>query len=127
MTCGMDMLEISRMEKSLQSAHFISRVFGERERQLFEGHKNMAARAAANFCAKEAFSKALGTGIRGFALCEVEVLRDSLGKPYFVFSGNAAQLVEKSGLSFDVSLTHTMEYAGAMVIAFPTDFAPNSL
>jgi len=42
---------------------------------------------AANFAAKEAFSKALGTGVRGFLLAEVSVLRNELGAPYLALSG----------------------------------------
>ncbi len=73
---------------------------------------------AANFAAKEAFSKALGTGIRGFSLTEVSVLRNELGAPYFVFSGEAEKIVRELGLQFSVSLTHTDELAAAFVVAW---------
>ena len=73
---------------------------------------------AASYAAKEAFSKALGTGVRGFSLTEVSVLRDSLGAPYFAFSGRAARLVAEQGLRFYVSLTHTDELAAAFVVAW---------
>lgn len=73
---------------------------------------------AANFAAKEAFSKALGTGIRGFSLTEVSVLRNELGAPYFVFSGEAEKIVRERGLQFSVSLTHTDELAAAFVVAW---------
>ena len=62
-----------------------------------------------------AFAKALGTGLRGFALNEVEVLRDALGKPYFALSGRAAARAE--GLVFSLSLTHDGGYAAAFVVA----------
>ena len=73
---------------------------------------------AANFAAKEAFAKALGTGVRGFALGEVAVLRDSLGAPYFALSGRAKELAEGRGPAFSVSLTHTDELAAAFVVAW---------
>ena len=73
---------------------------------------------AANFAAKEAFAKALGTGVRGFALGEVAVLRDSLGAPYFALSGRAKELAVGRGLAFSVSLTHTDELAAAFVVAW---------
>lgn len=76
------------------------------------------ATIAASFAAKEAFSKALGTGIRGFALAEVSVLRDSLGAPYFALSGRAARLAEERGLRFSVSLSHTEDLAAAFVVAW---------
>ena len=55
--------------------------------------------------AKEAFSKALGTGVRGFTLRDVELLRDELGKPYYVFSGKAVDIVEDKKLLAHVSVT----------------------
>lgn len=76
------------------------------------------ATIAANFAAKEAFSKALGTGVRGFSLAEVSVLRDHLGAPYFAFSGEAEKQVRERGLQFSVSLTHTDELAAAFVVAW---------
>ena len=72
--------------------------------------------AAADWAAKEAFSKALGTGVRGFELNEVSCLRDELGAPYLVLTGKAKQAAE--GLAFSVSLTHTAELASAIVIAY---------
>ena len=74
---------------------------------------------AANFAAKEAFSKALGTGLRGFRLTEVQVLRDEWGAPFFQLDGTAAERAR--GLCFSVSLTHTREYAQAFVLAEETE------
>ena len=73
---------------------------------------------AASYAAKEAFGKALGTGVRGFAFKEVAVLRDPLGAPYFALSGNAARIAEERELRFSLSLTHTEELAAAFVIAW---------
>ena len=74
-----------------------------------------AAHYAARFAAKEAFSKALGTGIKGFSLTEIEIREDDNGKPYFVLSGRAAKLAE--GLSLHLSMSHEREEAVAMVVA----------
>lgn len=115
---GVDIEEISRIEKSLSNPRFLTRLFGSSERQQFLERRARPSFAAGNFCAKEAFSKALGTGIRGFALAEVEILRDELGAPYFVFSGAAKRLVVESGLSFSVSISHCREYAAATVVAW---------
>ena len=76
-----------------------------------------AEHLAGAFAAKEAFAKALGTGIRGFSLCEVEVLHDTLGAPYFALSGKAAALAEARALEFTLSITHTGTLAAAMVTA----------
>lgn len=124
---GIDLVEIARMERCMQNPRFVTRVFGVSERLLFTGARRFA-RAAANFAAKEAFAKALGTGIRGFSLSEVEVLRDDLGAPYLQLSGQARAIAERMGFGFSVSLSHERGYAAAVVLAQPlsSDPAPNS-
>lgn len=113
---GIDMLEISRMEQILLQNQSFLKVFGAAELKQLK-LRNKAESYAANFCAKEAFSKALGTGLRGFSLKEVEVLRDGAGKPYFQLSGRAKAIAQKAGLIFHVSLTHTDSNAAAFVVA----------
>ena len=115
---GIDSVEIERIAQSVKKDSFIRRVYGENELKELR-NKNMPAQsAAACFCAKEAFSKAIGTGISGFGLKEVETLHDEKGKPFLVFSGEAKRIVEESGLSFEISITHTDSTATAVVIAF---------
>ncbi len=96
----------------------MARVFSREEISLFESRGMNPQTVAANWAAKEAFSKAMGTGIRGFALCEIAVLRDSLGAPYFKLSGRAFAAAEQRNLLFSVSLSHTDELALAFVVAF---------
>lgn len=117
-TTGIDLIEIKRIAASLGNPRFLTRVFSVEEIKLFEKKGNSIPTIAANFAAKEAFSKALGTGIRGFWLNEVSVLRDELGKPYFKLSGRAEQAAKERGLSFSVSLTHTDDTAAAFVVGF---------
>jgi len=105
----------------MQSPRFLTRVFSDAENILFQSRGFSAQTVAVNFCAKEAFSKAIGTGIRGFSLNEVSALRDELGKPYLQLSGKAKEIAEEKRLVFDVSLTHTGEYAAAVVIAYTED------
>ncbi|MEG2596850.1 MAG: holo-ACP synthase [Oscillospiraceae bacterium] len=119
LTTGIDLLQISRVKESMKNPRFLARIFSDEERAFFRERKEAPETVAANFAAKEAFSKALGTGIRGFALSEVSVLRDSLGAPYFRFSGQAEKLVAARNLYFSVSLTHTAEMAAAFVVAYP--------
>ncbi len=111
---GIDTVEISRIRKCAARDSFMKRVFSASELEMFRSKRDPAPSIAANWAAKEAFSKALGTGVRGFGLCEVECLRDELGAPYLVLSGKAEQAAE--GLSFCVSLTHTKDLAAAIVI-----------
>lgn len=99
---GVDMTEISRIAMSCSKESFLHRVFSEREIELY-GDRN--EKLAAGFAAKEAFSKALGTGVRGFSMREVELLRDELGKPYYEFSGRAGEIVSGKGLRSFVSVT----------------------
>ncbi len=120
---GIDMTTISRIEKSLQNPNFRTYVFSEKELQRFYYmEKTKFASLAANFAAKEAFSKALGTGVRGFGLNEVEILRDELGAPYFNFYGRAAQIMAQHGYSAQVSLSHEGDTAIAMVLLEKPDF-----
>lgn len=115
---GIDLVEIDRIRLSLESPAFLQKVFGEHERVAFLEHGLRAESAAGAFAAKEAFSKALGTGIRGFSLKEVEVLHDQYGAPYFLLSGKAAAIAAEQNLDFALSITHTKDYAAAVVTAF---------
>lgn len=119
LTTGIDLIRIDRIKKSMANPRFLTRVFSVAELSLFEQKQYRAETVAANFAAKEAFAKALGTGVRGFGLTEVSVLRDELGRPYFLLEGRAKALAEEAGLSFSVSLTHTEDIAAAFVVGFP--------
>lgn len=120
-TIGLDMIEIARIQKCMGSSRFMERVFSPAERELFASRGYAPQTVAANFCAKEAFSKALGTGIRGFSLTEVSLLRDELGKPFLVLEGRAERIAQERSLSFSVSVTHTREYASAVVIGWTAE------
>lgn len=114
---GVDMVNIARMERAAQSAHFMERVFGDEERALFALRGHRAQVLAANFAAKEAFGKAIGTGImQEFRLSEVQALRNERGAPYLVFSGRAEDLMCRRGWNAHLSLTHEGEYACAFVV-----------
>ncbi len=109
---GNDIAEVERVQKAVDKGGFCERFFTDSENEYFK-HRNYSAQTiAANFAAKEAFSKALGTGIRGFALRDIEVLRDDMGKPYINLYNSLADLPYK----VFVSLSHTREYASAVVI-----------
>ena len=115
---GVDIVSVDRIAKSLEKEGFLRKVYGEREIALFARENRIKTNSlAANFAAKEAFSKALGTGVRGFELAEVEILRDEMGKPYFYLSGAAKQIAEDKNLSFQLSLSHEKDKAIAFVVA----------
>lgn len=72
---------------------------------------------AKRFAAKEAFSKALGTGVRPPAvLPAIAVAHDELGKPILVFCGRLAEMIENQGLKAHLSLSDEADYAIAYVI-----------
>lgn len=109
---GTDMAEVSRVRRAVEKGGFCKRFFTDAENEYFKSKNYSAQTVAANFAAKEAFSKALGTGIRGFALRDIEVLRDELGKPYINLYNSLSELP----YTIFVSLTHTAEYAAAFVV-----------
>ena len=114
---GVDIVSIDRIEKSLERESFIKRIYGPAETALFISENKIKTNSlAANFAAKEAFSKALGTGVRGFDFDEVQILRNELGAPYFEFSGRAKQIVESRNLKCKVSLSHEKDKAIAFVV-----------
>jgi len=115
---GNDMIDITRIERAMRTPRFCERILGETEYAQLEKRGFPPQSVAASFCAKEAFSKAIGTGIRGFSLCEVELLRRENGAPYLYFTGRAAEIVRTMGAEFSVSVTHTAQYA-AVVVAAP--------
>ena len=106
---GVDIVRCSRMEG--KEPRFYERFLSAEELR----HEVTAEYAASRFAAKEAFSKALGTGIRGFSMKEVSVVCDDLGRPSFRLEGNAEALAR--GLAFHLSISHEREYAVAMVVA----------
>lgn len=114
---GTDLTRVERVKKSLERPGFLKRVYGPREQALLKDTPRCAERAAANFAAKEAFGKALGSGLmHEFSPCEAEALRDGRGAPYFAFSGRAAALMQARGLQAHLSLTHEGDYAAAFVV-----------
>ena len=71
---------------------------------------------AGNFAAKEALSKALGTGFRGYSLKDIEILRDQLGKPIVNISKKAREKTGGRALNINVSISHNKSNAIAFVI-----------
>ena len=113
---GIDMVEIDRVRHVLQRfpQRFLDRVYTPVEVALCRGRVH---ELAARFAAKEAAMKALGTGARGLAWREIEVLPNRRGKPLLYLYGRARERAEQIGLhDLDVSLSHTREHALAIVV-----------
>ena len=115
---GIDLVEIERIKKSMQSERFLQKYFGTLEIAELEKKNNRPQSVAACFAAKEAFSKVVKTGLSGFSLCEVQLLHEESGAPYLHLEGRAKQLADEKNLQFSVSVTHTNDLAQAIVIGF---------
>ena len=114
---GTDIIEIARIKRSLDDfgERFLKRVYTKRERNWYRDRPN---ELAARFAAKEATSKALGTGIVGIRWQDMEVLPNRRGKPNLILHGRAAHRARQLGLTnFSVSLTHSRTDAMAFVVA----------
>lgn len=120
---GVDVIEIARIERVLVDfgERFLQKVYTERER---ERYRDRIPELAARFAAKEATSKALGTGIRGIRWKEMEILSNRRGKPLLFLHGSAAERAARLGLTaFDVSLTHSRTEAIAFVVGLRSRIA----
>ena len=117
LSVGTDIQEIARFEPLLKNKKFVKRCFTDAERAYLDGpNVRPAESAAAAYCAKEAFAKAVGTGIDPEFLTSVEVLHAESGQPYLKLYGVWA---EKYGdLTLSVSLSHSANYAVATVLAY---------
>ena len=117
---GTDIIEIPRIARSLErfGERFARRILCEPELLRFARHKQPAAYLAKRFAAKEAFTKALGTGIHAPANWHgVWVSNLRSGKPVLEFSPELAALLERRGVRHShVSLTDERELACATVI-----------
>jgi holo-[acyl-carrier protein] synthase len=117
LSVGVDLIETKRVARALErwGDRFLTHVYTPAE---IEYSRGLVPELAARFAAKEAVSKALGTGLRGIIWREMEVLADARGKPLIRLHGRARKRAEQLGLDeFAVSLSHSREYAIAFVVA----------
>ncbi|MBM3190747.1 MAG: holo-[acyl-carrier-protein] synthase [Chloroflexi bacterium] len=117
LSTGVDMIEISRIGRAVArwGERFLAHVYTPAEVRYCRGR---VPELAARFAAKEAISKALGTGLVGISCTEMEVLGDRWGKPQVTLYGRALARAQRLGLSeWAISLSHCHEYAVALVVA----------
>jgi holo-[acyl-carrier protein] synthase len=115
---GVDIIEIDRIKKSVErNPKFVSKVFTKNEIEYLESRKMRPEYIAGRFAAKEAVSKALGTGIRGFDLKDIEIDRNSLGKPIVVLKGKCKKILKKyPSYKIHISISHSRENAIAYAL-----------
>ena len=93
---GVDIVENKRFSKSIKNINFINRVFSKKEIELSSKHKNKTNYYAKRFAAKEAFYKALGTGIRnGYSFKDVSIKNDKYGKPLININNKIKKMIYK--------------------------------
>ena len=118
---GIDVVEVARVTSSIDEfgEKFLTRIFTPEERHYCQAQKKPAIHYAARFAAKEAVSKALGTGIgKDVGWTDIRVHRKESGEPTIVLSGAAQEFAEKNLITeIKISLTHAEHYAAANAIA----------
>ena len=117
---GTDIVSVDRIKNSLKNRNFINRIFNEKEILKCKKTKNTFNCYAKRFAAKEAFSKALGTGIsNGINFNEIIILNKKSGKPYISIIGQTKKTLNKKfkrkKSKISLSLSDEKKYAVAFV------------
>ena len=117
---GLDLVDVVRIGESMEKFgdRFLKKIFCDGEREYACSHKFPAVHLAARFAAKEAVSKAFGTGIgRELGWLDIEVCRHPHGEPFLRFHGAGERLAAERGVVRTlVTLTHTRTQAAASVV-----------
>jgi len=117
---GLDIVEVARIQASFEQSGeaFLRRILLPDELAYCLAYKNPAPQLAARFAAKEAVSKAFGTGLGGqIGWLDIEVCRKESGEPFVVLHGKGMELFQKRGAKqLLVSLSHTENYATAVAV-----------
>ena len=117
---GTDIIQVNRLKKSLNKKPFLSRIYSKEEILKYKRNKVNFNCFAKRFAAKEAFSKALGTGIsKGISFNEIIVLNEKSGKPYIKLINKTKKIVErklkKKVYKISLSIADEKDYAVAFV------------
>jgi len=118
---GVDIVENSRITKSLKNNLFISRIFSNSEILIAKKLKNKENYYSKRFAAKEAFAKSIGTGFRNnLNFKDISIINDNTGKPSFIISEKIKKIIKKefkvSSFNFFLSISDEKKYSIAYVI-----------
>jgi holo-[acyl-carrier protein] synthase len=117
---GVDLIEVARIKASFEKfgERFLQRILRPEEVAYCLSHRRPEPHLAARFAAKEAISKAFGTGIgKELGWQDMEVKRHPSGQPYVVLHGSGlALMAARQGGCLHLSLTHTEHYAAAIAV-----------
>ena len=117
---GTDILSIDRIQRSLKNKNFVKRIFNEKEILKCKSVNKSVNCYAKRFAAKEAFSKALGTGVsNGLNFNEIIILNKKTGKPYINVVGQTKKILyrkfKRKKIKISLSLSDEKKYAVAFV------------
>ena len=118
---GVDIVENRRIKKSIKNPLFKIRVYSSKELKQSNAENNKVGYFSKRFAAKEAFSKALGTGFRmNLNFKDIEVINDKMGKPYYVKNKKITKIVQKNfkikKFKFFLSISDEKNYSTAFAI-----------
>tara|TARA_Y100000389_G_C17024877_1_gene300609 strand:+ start:137 stop:523 length:387 start_codon:yes stop_codon:yes gene_type:complete len=118
---GVDIVENSRISKSLRNHIFIKRIFSNSEILIAKDIKNKKNYYSKRFAAKEAFVKSIGTGFRdNLNFKDISIINDKLGKPSFVITEKIKKIIKKqfktSSFNLFLSISDEKKYSIAYVI-----------
>ena len=118
---GVDIVENSRIKKSILNNSFLNRVFTKEEILISKNMKNKSSYFAKRFAAKEAFVKSLGTGFKnGINFKDISIINDKLGKPSFFITKKIRKIIKKrfkiNTFNFFLSISDEKKYSIAFVI-----------
>lgn len=115
---GVDIVEIRRISEAMSKHNnFIDRIFSKNEIEYLKSRNLRPEFVAGRFAAKEAVSKALGTGFSGFEFKDIEIDRTAAGKPIVVLKGKAKLIAQKYGnYKVHLSISHGIDNAIAYAI-----------
>ena len=115
---GIDIIEIYRIERALcKNPKFIHRILTAKEADYIKENQKPTPTIAGYFAAKEAVSKALGTGIRGFGWKDIEIRKDETNRPFVILHNGAKKRLElMEGTNIWISISHSKKDAIAQAI-----------
>jgi len=118
---GVDIVENSRIAKSLKDNLFIKRIFSNSEILIAKKIKDKKSYYSKRFAAKEAFAKSIGTGFRNnLNFKDIAIVNNKLGKPSFIINEKIQKIVKKqfktSSFNFFLSISDEKKYSVAYVI-----------
>ncbi len=118
---GVDIVENDRIKILLKKKNFLNRIFSKKEISLSKKVKDKTAFFSKRFAAKEAFSKAIGTGFRNkLNFIDISVSNNKVGKPYFLLNNKVKNIIFKKfkikSFKFSLSLSDEKKYSIAYVI-----------